>query len=771
VTDERAPQQFDQRGRLPRAMVAASLRSPGIVFALWALVLAASVPGLMRVRVDTSTDSVLDRGHPAWTFYEYSQELFGGDETLVVALEGERPFDPALLREVARLTPLFEQLPGVRRVDSIATVPIVRVQEDGVLDLDAALFGAPEAASELSKHVSIRLEHDRIAPRSLISEDGRVFAVNIILEQGSESGHEALLAEVYSLAGPKARVSGVPVFRVETNGRTRSEILFFSPLTGLLLAVFLWVTFRRARAILLCLLPGVLGAWLMLAAMGALEAPLTITTMILPSIVLALGAAYSMHVMVAGAALRGRDQLRPALLAVALPVALSGLTTGVGFLAVALVGIEAVRFVGVFGSVGVLAVTAAALSFVPALLCYLPLEARPPLGSQWIRRALASWLLQLAQQRRAVLIVAWCILLGASGYGATRVDVDTDATQWLPRGNPVRDAYESIRRQLSGISPVNVVIETEGSVLEPPTLVAIDALSRYLERLPDVGKAISIADPLRQIHGGFTDDPRQPLPEGRNLAEQYLLLLESVEQIGDLLTDDRTGANILLRVDHNGSSHLLNVAAEAEEWWAQHGPSGATSRPTGIMYEYARAEDEIAMGQLRGLSFALLVILGVLLAIFRSFRLAAVALVPNAIPLTMIFGLMGFLRVPLDAGTVLVGSLALGVAVDDTIHLTSRFYERVEAGDESLDALRSALVRVLSALVFTTVMISVAFVVLGFSEFTFTRNLGLLTAAIMVLCLLADTTLLPALLLSRRSWRRGSPTEGSNPLAGVRPSS
>jgi predicted RND superfamily exporter protein len=393
------------------------------------------------------------------------------------------------------------------------------------------------------------------------------------------------------------------------------------------------------------------------------------------------------------------------------------------------------------------------------------------LGSRWIREALAPSLLDLAQRRRGVLILGWCLLLGASAFGATRVDVDTDATQWLPRGNPVRDAYESIRSQLSGISPVNVVIETEGSVLEPSTLVAIDALSQYLESLPDVGKAVSIADPLRQIHGGFTDDASQPLPRDRDLAEQYLLLLESVEQIDDLLTDDRTGANILLRVDHNGSSHLLEVASKADEWWSRHGPSEVRSRPTGIMFEYARAEDEIAMGQLRGLSFALLVIMAVLLAIFRSFRLALVALVPNAIPLTMVFGLMGFLQVPLDAGTVLVGSLALGVAVDDTIHLTTRFYERVEAGASSLRALGEALSGVLTALVFTTVMISVAFAVLGFSEFTFTRNLGLLTAAIMGLCLLADATLLPALLLSRRSWKASHRAGDPATLAGVRPSS
>ncbi|MEN8184958.1 MAG: MMPL family transporter, partial [Myxococcota bacterium] len=548
-----------ERGRIPRALVAAALRAPVLTFVIWAALLGASLPGLLRLRVDTSTDSVLDRENPAWAFYEYSQELFGGDETLVVALEGERPFDPVVLAEVRRLTLLFEALPGVRRVDSLSTVPVVRVAKGGVLELDPALHGAPRGAEAMSRHVREKLEGDRIAPRSLMSEDGEVLAINVVLEKGTEAGHEALLSEVYELAGPSAQVSGVPVFRVETNGRTRSEILFFSPLTGMLLAGFLWITFRTARAILLCLLPGVLGAWLMMAAMGALGAPLTITTMILPSIILALGSAYAMHVIVAGAGHAPLSELRPALFSVALPVALSGLTTGIGFLAVALVGIEAVRFVGVFGSVGVLTVTAAALTLVPAALRFLPLGPPPPLGALFIRNRLSKTLVEISERRRVAMILAWSALLVVCAAGVARVDVDTDATQWLPRGNPVREAYESIRSRLSGISPVNVVIESEGSVLEPETLAAIDGLSRHLESLPEVGKSISIADPLRQIHGGFTDDPSQPLPDGLPLAEQYLLLLESVDQVEDLVTDDRHGANVLLRVDHNGSSHLLEV--------------------------------------------------------------------------------------------------------------------------------------------------------------------------------------------------------------------
>jgi predicted RND superfamily exporter protein len=316
-------------------------------------------------------------------------------------------------------------------------------------------------------------------------------------------------------------------------------------------------------------------------------------------------------------------------------------------------------------------------------------------------------------------------------------------------GHPVRDSYDEIGRVLSGISPVNIMIEGLGeeTVTEPAALSAVDRLTHHMEALPDVGKALAITDPLRQLHGAFEGDPAQPLPATRALTEQYLLLLESVDQIEDLITDDRNAANVILRVNDNGSLNLMQVGDEARRWWAANGPAGYSARPTGIMYEFARAEDEMAFGQIRGLTIALAIISVIIFSIFRWPRLALVSLIPNAIPLVMIFGVMGLLGLPLDAGTVLMGGMALGIAVDDTIHISTGFFERARNGEDASQALRETFSAVLPAIISTTVMISAAFLVLAQSEFTLTRNLGLLTASIMILCLLADITLLAALLL------------------------
>jgi uncharacterized protein len=137
----------------------------------------------------------------------------------------------------------------------------------------------------------------------------------------------------------------------------------------------------------------------------------------------------------------------------------------------------------------------------------------------------------------------------------------------------------------------------------------------------------------------------------------------------------------------------------------------------------------------------------VLFAIFRSVRLTIVALIPNVVPIAIAYGAMGFLGVPLDAGTAVLGSLALGIAVDDTIHVAEGYLTYRARSASPSEAMARTYERSLPALCITTGAISIGFLVLAFSEFTFTRNLGVVTSALMLLCFAADLLLFAPLLM------------------------
>ncbi len=708
----------------------------------------ASLAGLARLNIETSTDSVLSRESPSWRFYESSTNTFGGDEIVVLAAEAQHAFDPEVVRTIASISADLEEVAGVRRVDSISTMPLVHAGPDGTLELDPAI--EPGASDGEVAGAVAKIEKDRVLPKAVVSEDGRTFAVVVRMDDiGAENDQRVVEAvrESSKRLG-SAWISGGPVFRTETNRLMRSELAIFFPVTGLIIGLLLMLPLRGARVPIVVLAVGSVGSLLTLGTMGALGVPLTISTVVLPSVLLALGCAYSLHVVSAIAAAQGAPgRIEVELVRVVAPIVVSGVTTAIGFVAMTLVRIDVIRWIGAFGALGCLFVLAAAISLAPALLALFPVaEVRSVLVVR-ARDAIVGHLRSLLTRPVAIL-AGWAAILLVVGVGISRLDIETDVILYFQEDSTPRKDYREIRTRLSGISPMNVVISSEGDrrVTDPDVLRSIDGLQHFLGQLPEVGKAVSLADPLRQLHGGFLGDSQYPLPVDENGIEQYLLLLESVDYMGDVVTADRRQANLLLRVDNNGSNDLLRVARASEGWWEDFGPADFDAQVTGIMHEYARSEREIERGQLRGLVFAFVavgIVLGILL---RSVRMTVVSLIPNATPVVFAFGLMGLLDIPLDAGTVLLGTLALGIAIDDTIHVVVE-YRRHRSTLPAAEAVAGALRRTLPPVLGTTVVIAVGFGVLGLSGFNLVRNLGLVTAAIMGVCLLADLLLLPALLV------------------------
>jgi predicted RND superfamily exporter protein len=728
-----------------------SVRNPRTVLTVWLVISILAIAGVRLLVIDTGTSAFLDRSSPEWSVYQESLRKFGGDEIVVVAFRGEEPYEPEVVSKIVRFTSAFEGIPGVRRVDSIASVPVVLVREDGSLSLQPALSGYSASGNIDLEEVATLVRMDRIAPRNLVSEDETVFAINVVLDSDIDRGREEVVSEIRRLLeGRPAWISGVPVFRTEVNSRTRDELALFVPVTVLLVGIVVLAASRRPWAVLVSLGTSGVGVWCLLGAMGLLGVPLSLSTMILPSVLLALGSAYIMHVLSAAGNATDAVGLENGVLLVSRPVGLSGLTTSIGFLAMSTVRIEAIRQLGVFGAIGVIIVLAATLSLAPALLSLRLRRNAPGPVNEGLRRETQRFVMNIVHRNRRGVIVVWILFLSTSAVGLARLDVETDIVLWFSEGTEVRQSFDSIQTTLSGITPVNVMITAPAgrSILDADALTAIEGLARYLEALPSVGRSISIADPLIQLHSGFNPESAGVLPTDSSLVAQYLLLLDSIEQLSDVLAGDRTQANVLLRLKENGSRRIVDVGREVDEWWKSHGPSEYTVVTTGVMYEFGRAEEEIAYGQMRGLGLALAAVSGILVAIFRKPRIVIAALIPNLVPLAIAYGLMGLLGIALDAATICIGALALGVAVDDTIHVVSAFDARVQSGAGDHAALAGSVHQVAPALIYSTAAIAIGFSVLGFSEFVLIRNLGLVTSAMVVVCLVSDLSLLPALLVS-----------------------
>lgn len=742
-----------------RALLRTSIRHPAQVLATWLVVGLLSVPLIRDLSIDTSTGSFLDQHGPHWSTYLRSLREFGGDEYVAVALETRTPFDRAAILRSLQLTDELADIPGVRRVDSLATVPLLRVQAEGELAVDAALADGTPSTDQEWRELRQWVEGDRLAPGVLLSPDERTIAINVILDENIQGDRSAVVNAIKQIvSGDDALVSGVPVFRTAVNSSTRDEVLLFVPLTLVAVGLVVWLCYPRWQAVAAPLLAGLPGALVALSAMAVLGVPLSLSTMVLPSILLALGCAYAMHVISTAWGRPTSASLYRSVLPVSEPIALSGLTTAIGFVAMASVRISAIQELATFGALGVVAITLASLTAVPASLSLFPLRGGRNRYEEVVQTRVRHGLAYVANRHRKLVVVGWLIGFGLVSFGIARLDVSTDIILWFPKGTAIRDSYEKIRERLSGITAVNVVVESQSDtpVTVPAVLRAVDKLTDDLEALAEVGRAISVRDPLRQMHRLFLEEDAG-LPDDPAAIEQYLLLLSSAEYMHDILSEDRRAANILLRMDTNSSDEIVSLGKWIDAWWRRNGVAGFEVATTGIMYEFGRAEEEIAYGQVKGLVAAFTSIAVILFVVFRRRRLTLIALAANVLPIALAFGLMGLLGVPLDAATVCLGSLALGIAVDDTIHIARGFSDGMVHGLRAEEALDRCFRRALPAVVVTTLAISVGFGVLAVSSFTLVRNLGLMTAGVVFLCLLADLLLLPALLVwQSKEWSRGS---------------
>jgi predicted RND superfamily exporter protein len=594
------------------------------------------------------------------------------------------------------------------------------------------------------------IQSDRIAPGALVSLDGGFFAANVHFDRTIEAEAGRIVHAVDRLAAKYGAVaSGVPVFRVAVNERMQKELLTFVPIVVLAVGAVLYGLLGDWLLVFVALGAGGAGCLVTVGLMGLSGVPLTLTTMILPCVLFALGCAYSMHLLLS---IRGlsAELMVSGMRRVARPVALSGVTTALGFGSMGTVRLRMIQEVAVFGSIGVIVLTAACLSMVPALVLLSRKTGSKPGILERGLRGLPRLVRRVVTAYRWRVLGVWAGALLVAGAGVIQLRVSTDVVKWFDRGVEVREEYEQIREQLSGITPLNAVIESnsDGSILEPARLRAIGGFAAELQQRPEVGKALAVTDPLSQINEVMTGSPG--VPESEELAEQYLLLLEGVEQIESILTGDRVSASVPARVNDNESESILRLGRWAEQWWADHGAAGTSLVLTGFMMQVATSADEITLGLARGLALALLSVAVVLMLVLRDLRRVVVALVPNLVPIVVIFGLMGWFGVPVDAATVVLGSLALGIAVDDTVHIMLGFSD--ERGDPA-ERIERCIARVGPALVATTVAVCIGFGVLSFSEFRPVGNLGILTAALIGLCLVADLVLLPSLLMAGETSR------------------
>jgi hydrophobe/amphiphile efflux-3 (HAE3) family protein len=754
------------------------LAALGLASALAAGALFDLAPPRLSLALDPSTEPLLPAGDPARPFYEQAVREFGDDELYAIAMETD---DGVFTRE--RLLALeavhrgIARLPGVRHVQSLVDVVTFRYDpaEDWI-DVGRLFDAVPETEAEIAA-LRERALGDPLLRRTVVSEDGRTAGLSVRFVETTdrefiESRLDERISELLAAAerpGLRFHVAGRPHAKASVYRGMVRDLRVLIPLAVAVLAVVLTLATGSRRGVVLPLANVLVANLWTFAAMAAMGRPITILSSMLGPELIAIGGVFGVHV-VAGfdEERRGAGDARTiaarTLAHERMPIAIAAATTQIGFGSLCLSNVPAVVEFGAFAVLGVGCVAFLAMTALPATLALLPARrersALPPLlaraSSRFDRllaRALAA--VNAASARRPVrCIAAGAVAAIASALAIPHIEIDTDYLSFFDEDSAVRRDFDALNQLLAGAIPIYVVLSGSGpgTFREPEALRALEALQARAATLPGVSHTVSLVDTLRAmnraVEGG--DPAAERIPDQR-AAVTELLQLAPKDEMQRFVNVNASRANLWVRTGSVGSASIDRLERDLRAAAAETLPAGLSAEPTGNAILLARTVDGIAAGQVQSVGAAATAIFVLVTVSLRSLRLGVIAMIPNLLPVAMYFGLLGLGAAPLSLPTSLIGAVALGIAIDDTVHFLVRYQRERRAGASPGEAARVTGLRVGTPIATTALMLSAGFGVIALSEFATLREFGTLFAATVVFCLAAELVLMPALLVRLRA--------------------
>ena len=770
---------MDERGIAGEPFAARFARR--VLAARWLVILAtlvivgAASGGMALFEFSANYRIFFDDDNPQLLALEKLENTYGKNENvvfLIVPDDGDATSEKALSAAVW-LTKAAWNTPYSRRVDSLANFQHTTAEGDELYVRDLV---DPQHIAEAGTRSQIRdiaLSDPRIAG-SILALNGDVSVVNVTVELPEDNLLEAV-AEVAEFArttaleaeerfpGTDLRIVGtVMINQTFVEASIESQMIFL-PASLLLMALVLGILTRgwagvaaTGLVIVFSILASLgLGAWIGL--------PFSPPISPAPTIVLMIVVANCVHLLVAlQQRLRAGDSRRDAIVeAIALnlhPVFLASLTTALGFLAMNFSEVPPYRDLGNFVALGILASFVLSVTFMPAVLSLLPVRAPE---ERRHRGPAMSRLADAALRHRKAILWAWVVIVPVMALAIPRNELNDVLVHFFDKSVEFRQDTDFMDERLSGNTGLEYSLEAsvEGGVTDPLFLAEVSQFASWFRDQPSVRHVAVITDTFRQLNKSMHgDDPAAyRIPESRELTAQYLLLYElSLPEglnLNNQIDRSRSATRVTISAETLYSQDVLDLNARAEAWLKENAPHIASVNSTGPSALFAYIGQRNIRAMLVGTLVVLLAISAILLFALRSLRLGLISIVPNLVPAVLGFGVWGLTVGQVGLSLSVVVAMTIGIVVDDTVHFLAKYRRaRREYGHGPEEAVHYAFDTAGRALFTTTVVLVAGFLILLFSPFVPTAQVGVLTAMIIGFALIADLTLLPALLtaLDRR---------------------
>lgn len=720
-----------------------------------------------QVKTDHTAGQFISAESKEYIDFQRASQVFGESQTLLyVVFEGADPYDIDFLRKVDSLTEKISAYRGVENVLSLTNVP--HLVREGKSVVSRPLYSEALTPEEITN----RLRSQPFLRELILSEDGSTTGLLVKIEEEFNDSPERMdlvnqiAQDAESLPGEIA-LAGFPYLRTAYASRIMAETPRFTILALLISLLFLFLTFRAWRAVLLPMLIVVLGIVWTIGLIALFDHRLNIVTAILPVLIVVIGMATTIHLSTqffdhysAGGDLR--ESLKHMIQAVGLATFLTTLTTAIGFAVLILSRSRLLIVFGEFAAAGIMLLYGLAITIIP--ITYSKLH--PPtveMASLATHDGFTIFFDRLSRfiKHHAKAILAGAVLITLTGLvGTSRISSDIFVFSDFYEHDTLRKDLAVFEKRFGGVLPMEIIIEAHkpGQFRSLGNLRRIEKLQTELEALEPVGRVLTATDLVKYANQAYLggNPATYRLPSSYELPFLQSALGNLLEQnkesglaqnIPSIMDSTFSTTRVFLGVRDIGTSRMNALADTARARAAALFPSDQFNvYTTGSAITSTRSGENLVKNLIGSLAVALLIISAIMAALFRSVRLTTISLIPNVIPLLLVGAVMGFAGITLKPSTALIFSLAFGIAVDDSIHFLTKYRMLLRTGLGKDEAIRVTLRSTGKAILFTSLVLMSGFLVFTLSNFLGTVNMGALTAFTLGASLVSNVLLLPTLL-------------------------
>lgn len=681
-------------------------------------------------------------------------ENFGSNNMGVIILETENIYQPSVIEHIQLITDTLSEISGISSVSSLTNIINIKGSDYGIeIGKLVDEYELPKTALEFEK-LRNNILNNPMYKGSIVSEDetASLIVFNIENEANVNLIAKEVIEKTTALKIPeKLYYIGSPMLVTYISDLMRKDLTTLLPIAFLVIAIILLLSFRSVSGVILPLLIAVVSIVWSLGSMAFLGIKMSMISNNIPIIILAIGSAYTIHVINRVNKVRLEEQhsdtIKTALVYVFIPIMLAALTTIIGFISFIFGSyLDMIVDFGIFTALGTLFACLLSIFFVPAILSVLNFKnktSKAPKDDSFITNYLLQPLHQLIAKKPKTVLLIWLLLIGFSVANLFSIRRSVDIQEYFKRDNPTRLAEQIMVEKFGGTKPIFVYFK--GNMQSPAVLKKMLETSAYMEESPEVYTSMSIAKLIDEINYNFTNS--RTFPQEIEQIEQLWFLLDGNEVLPRFVNEELTEGIIISKFKSPDNKSKIEFAKYMNRFIAENSTEECQIQITGMPFVDITMDQSLINSQIGSIAIAIFFVIVLVGGILRSLKSGFFAAIPIIATIILLFGFMGLTGISLNIATVLVASVALGIGIDYAIHIISHFKTSFKKNNDVYAAVQESILVSGKAIIINVVSVSAGFLVLVFSDMVPLQYFGLLIALSMVSSCLGALTLLPSLLI------------------------